>query len=256
MLDAVFKGLKNVSWQCVQCGLPNFSTFIFDTTFSDTSDSFPSLWGATQTDREISFNCPAATSSPRNLREKSMIYATVEKRYDLLMRILVVNCQTIKGPGKTALLQNMVDATQANIIIGTESWLDGSIKSSEVFLTNFRSYRRDRDPGIQGGDVVLLISDKYPSDEPKKLKMVHEPVWSKVKIRGAQDLYIGTFYKSPSTKDPEYLDLLSSSLSKIPRGAHLWLGGDFNLADIDWENEIPLPRATNAAQCLQLLSVI
>ena len=63
MPDAVFKGLKGVSWECVQCGLPNFSTCIFDSTL-ETSNSFTILSDTTHTDSEISFSCPAATSSP------------------------------------------------------------------------------------------------------------------------------------------------------------------------------------------------
>ena len=83
--------------------------------------------------------------------------------------------------------------------------------------------------GTQGG----LVSEQYQSNEPEELKAEScEVVWSKIK--GVQDLYVGAFYKPPSATDPDYLDNLSSSLSKIPRGAHLWLGGDFNLVDIDW----------------------
>ena len=37
---------------------------------------------------------------------------------------------------------------------------------------------------------------------------------------------------------------------------HLWLGGDFNPADIDWEIECTVPYADNAPQCSQLLSVV
>ena len=144
-----------------------------------------------------------------------------------------------------------------NINMGTESWLDGSIKSSEVFPSNFKAYRRDRNTGTQGGGVFLLVSEQYQSNEPEELKAENcEVVWSKIKIKGVQDLYVGAFYKPPSATDPDYLDNLSSCLSKIPRGAHLWLGGDFNLADIDWENECTVPQAANATQCSQLLSVV
>ena len=82
----------------------------------------------------------------------------------------MVNCQSIKSPGKKALLQNMIDSTQADIIIGTESWLDGSIKSSEGFPSDFNAYQRDRNMGTQGGGVFLLVSEQYQSNEPEELK--------------------------------------------------------------------------------------
>ena len=41
-----------------------------------------------------------------------------------------MNCQSIKSPGKKAILQNMIEATQADIVIGTESWLDDSVRSA------------------------------------------------------------------------------------------------------------------------------
>ena len=105
--------------------------------------------------------------------------------------------------------------------------------------------------------MFLLVSDKFQSNEPEELQSDHcEVVWSRIKIKGVQDLYVGAFYRPPSATEPEYLDHLSSCLSRIPRGAHLWLGGDFNLGDIDWEDECPVPKAVNATQCPQLLSVV
>ena len=80
----------------------------------------------------------------------------------------------------------MIESTQADIVIGTESWLDDSIKSSEIFPSNFRSYRRDCSTGARGGGVFLLVSDKFQSNEPEELRSSVEqnkdqrspgPVW-------------------------------------------------------------------------------
>jgi hypothetical protein len=182
----------------------------------------------------------------------------VESRYDLPLRLLVVNCQSIKTPGKKGQLDNMIQSSQADIIIGTESWLDPSIGSNEVFPSNFKAYRHDRGRGLKGGGVFILVSNALSSSEPTELVDGDgdcELVWTKIVVKGAQDLYIGACYKPPSRTEPEYLDNLRSSLSRIPRGAHIWLGGDFNLADIDWNDECPKPNASLRNQCQQLLDI-
>ena len=75
-------------------------------------------------------------------------------------------------------------------------------------------------------------------------------------INAVQDLYVGAFYRPQSATEPEYLDHLSSYLSILTRGTHLWLGGDFSLGDIDREDECPVPKAVNATQCSKLLSLV
>jgi hypothetical protein len=66
-----------------------------------------------------------------------------------------------------------------------------------------------------------------------------ELVWTKIKVRGSKDIYVGSFYRPPNNIDAEYLGTLESYLARIPthNGAHLWLGGDFNLPGIDSTNE-------------------
>ena len=50
---------------------------------------------------------------------------------------------------------------------------------------------------------------------------------------------------------------LQSYITRIPihNGVHLWPGGDFNLANIDWGNECVKPYPAHGAQCQQLLNI-
>ena len=68
-----------------------------------------------------------------------------------------------------------------------------------------------------------------------------------------KQLYVGSFYRPPDDNDPAYLDHLQTYLSRIPVGAHTWLGGDFTLADIDWETESVKPYAIKTG--LELLRI-
>jgi hypothetical protein len=61
-----------------------------------------------------------------------------------------------------------MDATEADIIMGSESWLRPEIKSSEIFPPGFKVFRKDRTSGAGGGvGVFLLVSEKYNSSEPE-----------------------------------------------------------------------------------------
>ena len=59
--------------------------------------------------------------------------------------------------GKHAELANIIESTQADIVIGTESWLTPSIKSPEVLPSYFNCYRKDSSTG-EGGGVFILVS--------------------------------------------------------------------------------------------------
>jgi hypothetical protein len=65
-----------------------------------------------------------------------------------------------------------------------------------------------------------------------------EVVWCKICIVGSKPLYVGSYYR-PTYDKPEPLQELNISLSKLSKNGSLpnvLLGGDFNLPDIEWEN--------------------
>ena len=259
MPDGVYNGLKYVSWECFQCGIPNISTSIFDTTIFEVSNSFSQLSSNEHLspDSEISFSFPNATSSP----SRPGAQQDTAKRKDLPLRVVTLNCQSIKTGGKPAQLQNMISSLQGEIVIGSESWLNSSIKSQEVFQEGFNSYRRDR-PAGSGGGVFILVSKQFHSSQPEELIVEEntdcELLWVKVRVKGSSDLYIGSFYRPPDKTDPEYLQCLQTTINRIPRdkGAHLWLGGDFNLPDINWEVETVAHYGSYSTLSNQLLTVM
>ena len=75
-----YDGLKSVSGECFQCGIPNISTSIFDTTIFETSKPFSQLSNnATTPESDISFNYPIATSSPT----RPLPHMDPRRRHDL-----------------------------------------------------------------------------------------------------------------------------------------------------------------------------
>ena len=193
MPDCIYDGLKNVSWECFQCGVPNISTSIFYSSIFETLNSFSQLSNNASTpESDISFSYTTATSAIA----KPLPHKDSTRRQDFPLRVVVLNCPSIKSSGKPAQPRIMITSLQADFIIGSESWLNPTIKSSEIFPDSFSCYRRDR-PGGVGGGAFLLVSNVFDSSEPDELKMDDntdcELVWAKVKIKGSTNLYIGSF---------------------------------------------------------------
>ena len=83
-------------------------------------------------------------------------------------------------------------------MIGTKSWLSNDRQSTKIFPSGFTPYRKDRKTDSHGS-VFILVSDEYLSSEPTDLKSddSSEQLWVKLQVKGAPDLYIGSFYKPP-----------------------------------------------------------
>jgi exonuclease III len=149
------------------------------------------------------------------------------------MRVVVVNCQSAKR--KKPQLESLAEATHADII-GCESLLDSSIQNNEIFPAGYEVYRRDRPTGNHGG-VFILVSSRFESCQPQELASPSdsesELLWVQVKTRGSKPLYICSLYLPPASQRPGCLQVLDDSLQKIPKGSHIWVGGDFNLPDVD-----------------------
>ncbi len=130
---------SNVSWHCLQCGLPNFSSTLFNSPPSIASTNrFDSL--SSFSDMSNSPGQPLAASSPSDTTHQTR--QPPHRRRVAPLTVLVINCQSIVN--KKALLSTTIDSHKPDIIIGTESWLRNDIHTSEIFPSNFDVYRRDR----------------------------------------------------------------------------------------------------------------
>ena len=132
------------------------------------------------------------------------------------------------------------------------------MQSSEVFPEGYNCYRKDRKDDTHGG-VFVLVSDKYLSTEPPEFRVdgACELLWVKLQIQGLPDLYIGSFYRPPKTTDEAYLTALNHSISKVlySRNCNVWLGGDFNLGGVNWQNSSVSTGARNSRNCQQLIDL-
>ena len=151
---------------------------------------------------------------------------------------------------KKDLVNNLINfqsqSKNIDLIFGTETWLTGNIKNSELDLNSYDIHRRDRivkgnknkrkkKTGGHGG-VFICVKKQYKSilvHEGKK----SETVFVKINTPRKPPLILCCAYRAPKLKFEECQDIceeISEIKSKFPKSI-FWLCGDFNLPDIDWE---------------------
>ena len=106
-----------------------------------------------------------------------------------------MNCQSIVR--KRAFLDNLIDCHNPKIIIGTESWLNSNITSSEIFPTEFQVIRRDRPAGHGGG--IFIAWNKLFSWQEIHLQTDCEIVASKLILSNYQSLIVIALYRPPNS---------------------------------------------------------
>ena len=161
---------RQVSWICCHCSNPNFDSSLFSNSSIELSNSFSMLSSDDYTD---SLSSPLATSSPykqrnntkgdirANLRDTGVHFATTysqethAKRH--FLKTLVINFCSTKN--KVADLAVCIGKYNPDTIIGTETHLDNSVNSSELFPSNYSVIRKDRNFDNSKGGVLIAMKD-------------------------------------------------------------------------------------------------
>ena len=162
------------------------------------------------------------------------VQVTHAKRQSL--KTLVINFYSIRN--KVADLAVCFGKYNPDIIIGTETHLDNSVNSSELFPSNYSVISKDRNVDNSKGGVLIAMTDYLIGTHRTDLDTKCYIVWVTFKIQGSKDVTIGACYGSPQFGDTyDYMNELRESINKLKRknNEHIWLAGDFILPDIDWD---------------------
>lgn len=160
----------------------------------------------------------------------------------------MVNCRSLKN--KIDEFTILLETVKAQIVMGTESWLDDTVLDVEIFPPGFTVYRKDRNR--HGGGVFLLISSSLASEEVV-FDNETESVWCRVQFPQGNNIVFGSFYRPPDHNN-ESLIQLSDILSQISHC--VILGGDFNLPDMKWDSDCVAPQKNrNCSAFSELMSV-
>ena len=273
MCDEIyFSQAPDISWNCFQCGIPNFSTTLFAVTPAE-STLPPSLANLTHETSASSsatsaandscsprlnssipktLNAPAFASSPLGTSQpKDTSVSSISSissapdplldlpnpvRHNQSLRTLVINFQGIRN--KKHDFWNLIESCKPDIIIGNETFLKPEIRNSEIFPPTFDAYRKDRNDNSGWGGVFIatrksLITHQIPCDKNAEAVLVSIQTQTK-----GSNLIIGSLYRPPNKTSDEYT---TSMLKVIDQACHskkdiVWLGGDLNLRDINWNN--------------------
>ena len=231
---------ESYSWICCNCGLPNIHTSFFDTEQFCSENIYDSLSSIDSLPPDLNFKEPIKASSPTKISstlrqgndEPRKINSQKSKPKQRSLKILNVNCQSIRA--KLASFQHLLQDETPDVVIGTESWLHENIVTGEIFPSNYQVFRKDRNTGDTHGGVFIAVGENLiAQEEPELDQQDCELKWVSIHVKGITPLYIGAFYRSQKT-DSEYMLKLEEAIQKIPKNASIWLLGDFNMPDIDW----------------------
>lgn len=273
---------SNVVWICGKCHTHNHSNALFHSyeletsnqfaplssspsilnrsisslngNFSPTSHSSPVSHGVRQTCRppslssvdtstDVSCNdSPVGAHAPKNL------VSPKGKNW----RTLIINCNS--APGKRAEIAHLIDYTQPDALLMTETKVDDTVSSAEFMPLNYKVYRKDRKKG--GGGVLLAIKSNYVSEEVP-LNSKCEIVCAKVTLRQQKSFHLCSFYRPPGTKT-EPVEELNNALNQLKPNSNkaMILGGDFNAGDINWEGHIVHETSGQKAVCQKVIDTL
>ncbi|XP_072020312.1 uncharacterized protein [Amphiura filiformis] len=216
---------KTNPW-CSQRGRSNqsglFDTIILDSSAETTCPSSLNLSRSSSTS-SCQPGSPLAKSSPAKQSGKQAPRG---------LRALEINFQSIYS--KREEFWSLVDAVKPDVIYGCETWLKPSMSQAEVFPPGYDLYRVDRKGGH--GGVIIGIHNSL-NNHQLSLDTEAEFVAAKI-INGNQSIIVAALYR-PTDNNQVYMDELNRSITHLCAsnpGAAIWIAGDANLPDINWEN--------------------
>ena len=129
-----------------------------------------------------------ASSSPRRSENTTKVQKPSKKgksnqakpKFSRPLKVLVINFGSIKN--KVADLAVCVDQHNPDIILGSETWINPSIKSEELFPDKYTVVRKDREDSY--GGVVVAIKKDLVGTHKIELDTNCEIVWVEIQLVG------------------------------------------------------------------------
>lgn len=124
----------------------------------------------------------------------------------------------------------IIEQADPSIIMGTETWLNPSISSAEIFPPNYEVIRKDRHDGY--GVLQAIKKDFIIIIDSVDINTTSESLFAKLHLCKNLPI-IGSVYSPLSSKET-YIEHLCQRLNNNNRNVVFWIGRDMNLPDINW----------------------
>ena len=281
-------GQTSEEWKCYRCHTVNSSCLMYHSYEVDTHNRFSILSCVTDDSVFLNDSSPSRGTAPWHSSPQSL-HPSSEREFPSIstlrsmsrskrgsshkcdpnnevpfpnkrqnLRTFVINCNGIRN--KTAELANLVSYTDPDILLFTETKLNNKVSTSEFLPANYKGFRKDRTSA--GGGVMIAIRDNLVAEEVDMIEVSAEVIWVKIILHNCNPLYVGSFYRQPSQRSTQQLDELEKSLNYISNltknnpNSTLFLGGDFNLGDINWDDLTIYTNSPVKGVCEKLLDIL
>ena len=158
------------------------------------------------------------------------------------LKIMSLNTNSLVSDNKHALLSTILKEHNPDILCVCESKLDNTISDSAIFpsVSGYEIINR-KDNKFGAGGVLIAVKNTILASPVNDLDIGCEIVWARIEIANKNPLYIGSFYRTPSKDDPEIINQLHESVSKLTCKKdgvllNVIINGDVNTPDIIWED--------------------
>lgn len=150
-----------------------------------------------------------------------------------------MNIRSLLSEGKLDEIKCYVEEENIDVVGITETWLNEEVLDSEISMSGFRLFRKDRKSvdKKRGGGVALYIKESIPVVLNERLiRKDIEGIWCD--LYGSKNVYItvGVVYRPPLVSEQYTKNMIEQFKSAIINKTVIM--GDLNYPNIDWLNMI------------------